>query len=106
MTDVSSAEYSHSYTPSMPTFMKNHKIVGGGLGAGKVFIPPLNSEERKKLRESLESMSAPKMIRQTCDPPLINRPPGQFEDDDRLKKSDVERLLHVVSTLWNNNRAL
>jgi hypothetical protein len=29
--------------------MKNHKIVGGGLGASKVFIPSLTSEEWKKL---------------------------------------------------------
>jgi hypothetical protein len=83
--------------------MKNHKIVGGGPGAGKVFIPPLTSKEWKKLQESLESTSAPKTVRWTRDPPSINRPP---EDDDRAEKSDVERLLRVVSTLRNNNRAL
>jgi len=86
--------------------MKNHKIINGGLGAGKVFIPPLTSEEQKKLQESLESMSAPKTVRRARDPPSINGPPGQFEDDDRAEKSDVERLLHIVSTLRNNNRAL
>ena len=61
---------------------------------------------RKKLRESLESMTSPKTVRWTCDPPSINEPLGQFEDDDRTEKSDVERHLHVVSTLWNDNRAL
>jgi hypothetical protein len=42
--------------------MKNRNIIGCGLGVGKVFIPPLTSEERKKLQESLESMSAPKTV--------------------------------------------
>jgi hypothetical protein len=83
--------------------MKNRKIVGGGPGAGKVFIPLLTSEEWKKLRESLESTSTPKTVWRTCDPPSINGPP---EDDDHAEKSDVERLLRVVSTLRNNNRAL
>ena len=46
------------------------------------------------------------MVWQMGDPPSINEPPGQFEDDDCAKKSDVERLLRVVSTLRNNNRAL
>ena len=41
-----------------------------------------------------------------CDPPSINGPPRQFEDDDRAEKSDVERLLSIVFTLRNNNRAL
>ena len=104
--DVSSAEYSQSHTPLTPTFMKNHKIIGGGPRASKVFIPLLTSKEQKKLRESLESTSAPKMVWQTRDPTWINGLPGQFEDDDHVKKSDVERLLHVVSTLRNNNRAL
>ena len=46
------------------------------------------------------------MVRRTCDPPSINGPSERFEDDDHTKKSDVERLLCVVSTLRNNNRAL
>lgn len=38
--DVSSAEYTHSYTPSMPTIMKNRKIIGSDPRRCKVFIPP------------------------------------------------------------------
>lgn len=33
-------------------------------------------------------------------------PPGQFEDDEQVIKSDHEKLLGVVATLGNNNRVL
>jgi len=83
--------------------LQDHRWWSGG---GKDFIPIITSEENKKLQELLESMSSCKTVRQTCDPPSINGPPRQFDDDDRAEKSDVEKLLHVVSTLRNNNRAL
>ena len=76
ITISSDTEYTASYTPSMPTFWKNHRIVGGGPRVGKVFIPRLNSEERKELRESLDSSSPSRNIRRRADPSPINGPPG------------------------------
>jgi len=92
--------------PSTPTIMKNRKIIGGGLGRGKVFIRLITFNERKALWESLEAASSPKTVQQICDPPSINGPSGRFEDEDRVEKSIVERLLRVVATLRNNNMAL
>lgn len=104
--DVSSAKYTNSYMLSTLTIMKNHKIISGGFDCGKVFQPPLTSDEWKVMQESLESARSPKMVQQTCDPLSISGPPGQFEDEGHANKSDMERLLGAVATLRNNNKAL
>ena len=39
------------------------------------------------------------------DPPPINGPPGQFEDD-REEKTDVQKLLRITAILRDKNRVL
>jgi hypothetical protein len=74
--DVSGTEYTTSYSPSTPTWMTNQQIVGSGARQGKVFKPLLNTDERQTLRESMESASSPKIVRQASNLPSINGPLG------------------------------
>jgi hypothetical protein len=89
-----------SYTPSTPP---DRRVVATGLGRGKVLQPPLTSEERNAA-PSFNSINTPKTVRRTSNPPSINGPPGQFEDEDQ--KSDFDRLLGVVASLRKKNREL
>lgn len=66
---------------------------------------PLTFDEKKWLRESLDSSSSPKSVRRKIDPPSISGPPGQFEDD-HVEKSDMEKMLRIVTTHRNKNRSL
>lgn len=95
--------HTSSYSPSTPTFWRNHQVVGGGPGKGKVLIPPLNSKEKMELRESFDSSASPS-IRRKMDPPPINGAPGKYEEDP--EKGDIEKLLEVTASLRKKNRIL
>ena len=99
-----STMYTTSYTREHASVLENHQIMSGGLGMGKVVIPPLTTEE-KELWESLGSSAAPPYICRRMEPSPIRGPPGQFEDDLK-EKMDVERLMQVTAILRAKNRKL
>ena len=101
---MKSMDYTTTYTPATPPFWKTHQIVSGGPGKGKAVVPLLTPGEKKELRESLGSSAGPS-IRRKMDPPPINGPLGQFEDD-REEKTDMEKLMCITSILRNKNRVL
>jgi len=72
---------------------------------GKAFVPSLTAEERKELRESLGSSTAPPSIWRWMEPPPIRGPPSQYENDNDAT-TDIEQLMKVIVKIREQNRKL
>jgi len=65
---------------------------------GKAVVPPLTAEERKELRESLSSSTAPPSIQRRMEPLPIQGPLGHYEDDHDAT-TDIEQLMKVTAKI-------
>jgi hypothetical protein len=94
-----SSVFTPSYTPASPPL---RKIMSVWPRMGKKLVPSLDTEERRALMESNDSISG--SIRCRLSPPPIRGPPGQLEGEQ--EKSDVEKQLHVTGVLRKKITAL